>query len=121
MNFFGWIKNLLFESEQHHGIWEAACHTEDNGLTIFQNSCNEALIATFFHFPQLKDNQYIEGEDDKHIVGTLPKTQVKYQIFTDGVQIGPYYYLSSQDYDTPEQLIRDFIRFAKQTTQLGQE
>ena len=121
MNIFGWIKNLLFEPEQHRAVWEAACQTDDNGLTIFQNRCNEALISTFFHFPQLRDNQYIEGEDDRHIVGELPKTQVKYQIFSDSAQIGPYYYLSNQDYDTPEQLINDFLRFAKQTTQLGQE
>lgn len=121
MNFFGWIKNLLFEPAQHREAWEAVSQPGADGLTPFQHDCSEALISAFFHFPQLRENQHIEGEDDKQIVGTLPKTQVKYQIYTDSVQIGPFYYLSSQDYDTPEQLIADFIRFAKQTTQLGQE
>lgn len=123
MNFFGWIRNLFYEPEQHRADWEAVYPLEDNGLNIFQNRCNKALLNAFFHIEGMRNEQQIEKEreEEKKIVGTLPKTQVKYQIFTDSAQIGPYYFLSNQDYDTPEALINDFIRFAKQTTKLGQE
>ena len=123
MNFFGWIKNLFNEPEAHRAAWEAVYPQEENGLNIFQNQCSKALQNAFFHLPNLQSEQRIEidAKGERHIEGTLPKTHVKYQIFTDSVQIGPYYFLSNQDYDTPEALIEEFIRFAKQTTKLGQE
>jgi hypothetical protein len=123
LNFFGWIKNLFNEPPEHRAAWEAVYGVEEGGLNIFQHRCNKALLDAFFHIEGMRNEQQIEGEreGEKKIVGTLPKTQVKYQIFSDSAQIGPYYFLSNQDYDTPEALINDFIRFAKQTTKLGQE
>ena len=118
LNFFGWITNLFNEPPAHRAAWEEVFVVEENGLNLFQNRCSKALLDAFFHIEGLRSEQQIEVgyKGERTVTGTLPKTQVKYQIFPDSVQIGPYYFLSSQDYDTPDALINDFIRFAKQTT-----
>lgn len=117
MSVLDWIRQQLARSAQRNAVWLAYEQKEDNSLTVFQNRCNEELIKALFHFSELKYGQRIEGDSEKYIVGVLPKTHIQYSIYENAAQVGDYYYLEKQAFETPELLIRSFIKIAKETIQ----
>ncbi|HEC16843.1 MAG TPA: hypothetical protein ENI99_09780 [Sedimenticola sp.] len=117
MGILDWIMRQFTRSARRKAAWSACERKESNGLTVFQNRCNEALIKALFHFPELKYGQRIEGGAEKYIEGTLPRTHIRYRIYENAAQLGDYYYLERAAFDTPELLIKAFVKMAKETIQ----
>jgi len=114
----GWIKQQLNCSDEANAVWEPYLKEDTHSLSLFQNCCNKELQNALFHLDGIRKNQRIEGEDEKYIIGVIPKTKIEYRIYRDAAQIGPYYYLDRQAFKTPELLIHAFVKMAKESTQL---
>jgi hypothetical protein len=117
MGFIVWLKNRRDRAELRRIAWENIDRKEDNSLTAFQNQCNKELLETFENSRELIKKQNIEGLSEKYILGTLPNSGINYWIYEDGAQLGDYP-LEREDYDTPQNLINDFITRAKKTEDL---
>ncbi|MFC1601948.1 hypothetical protein ACFL3U_00080 [Pseudomonadota bacterium] len=116
-----WLKQLLNSSDENDTAWEPYLKEDTNSLTLFQNECNKQLQNALFHFDGLRANQRIEGDDEKYIIGPIPKTKIEYRIYRDAAQIGTYYYLDRQAFKTPELLIASFVKMVKESTQVGED
>ena len=116
-----WIKQQLNCSDESDAAWEPYLKEDTNSLTLFQNECNKELQNALFHLDGLKENQKIESDDEKYIIGAIPKSKVEYRIYPDAAQIGTYYYLERQAFKTPELLIVSFVKMVKESTQTGEE
>lgn len=120
-NILDWVKQQLSGADESDAAWDPYLKEDENSLTLFQTTCNKELQNALFHLDDLKANQRIEGEDEKQIVGIIPKTKIEYHIYRDAAQIGPYYYLDRQAFKTPELLISSFVKMVKESTQVGEE
>jgi len=117
----GWIKQQLACSEEIDAAWEPYLKEDTASLSLFQNRCNEELQKALFYLGDIKETQRVEGDDEKYIVGIIPKTKVEYRIYRDAAQIGTYYYLDRQAFKTPELLMDSFVKMVKESTQVGEE
>lgn len=119
---FEWIKQQLNCSDKSDEAWEPYLQEGDNSLSIFQNSCNKKLQNALFHLDEIKSAQRVEKDDnEKYIIGVIPKSKIEYRIYRDAAQIGTFYYLDRQAYKTPELLIESFVKMVKESTQTGEE
>jgi len=116
-----WVKQQLNCSDESDAAWEPYLKEDANSLTLFQNQCNKELQNALFHLDGIKSNQRVEGDDEKEIVGVIPKSKIEYHIYRDAAQIGTYYYLERQAFKTPELLIASFVKMVKESTQTGEE
>ena len=116
-----WLKQQLNCSDESDVAWDPYLKEDANSLTLFQNTCNKELQNALFHFDGLRANQRIEGDDEKYIIGLIPKTKVEYRIYRDAAQIGTYYYLDRQAFKTPELLITSFVKMVKESTLVGED
>jgi hypothetical protein len=111
MRFMEWLRASGARNKRMRASWEHAERKEGNSLTESQNDCNTELLKAF-EGSNITKCQTVEGSSEKYIVGTLPKSVAKYWIYEDGAQVGRRI-LERWDYDNPQALINDFLKYSK--------